>query len=197
MTEKGRFYPPDLGARAITPEQMVLIYLACNKLTLLESVNEKWKLYFRVRWETGIRPSEALNLKAKDIQADHIVVFRLKKRKAKPDLVHIQPLLAQALKDYVLKNNIRGRLFPNTIQAATFMFNRIKKRIGLPSYITLHSFRHGFAMNFLRQLPTDTHSLIALTQLQRLLGHSSLKWVLPYIRADKVETDKAIDRMRF
>lgn len=197
VTPNTRKFPLDVGARAINPGQMILLYAACDTLTESKKINEKWKLYFRIRWETGIRPSEGLNLTASDIQNDHIIVYRLKKKEHRPDFVHIQPSLSLAIQDYILKYKIKKRLFPHTIQGATFIFNKIKQKIGLPWYITLHSFRHGFAMNYLGQLPSQTHPVIALTQLQRLLGHKSLTHVINYIRADKSETDKVIDQMKF
>ncbi len=185
--------------RAVKPVDFIAIQQTLANITSSEVVNRKWQLYFRVLWETGIRPGEGLNIKASDVRAGTLIVRRLKKAGHPEDEIRIQPLLELALKDYISTEKVKGRLFPVTIQAVHFIFNQVKKRAHLPNSITPHSFRHGFALNFLSQAPkplkADPVRLLRL--LQRSLAHRSLDSTSVYIHADKEEVDEVIDGMQF
>ena len=189
----------DIRQRAIKPLDYIRIQTACGHVTSNERVNQKWSLYFRIRWETGIRPSEGLNLKAQDVYPGMLKVARLKKREEAIDHVVIQPLLETAIHEYIIEENIKPtqRLFPDTIQGAWYIFKKIKDELGLPDTITLHSFRHGFALNFLSQVKQSSDPTTALRYLQRALGHTNLTSTQVYIRAEQTEVDDQMKRMRF
>jgi len=185
-----------LETKAIQPAEVVLALNACLNLTLNSRVNKKWYLYLRVRWETGIRPGEALNIKVDDIFSDKIRIYRFKKTGRPEDFVPIQPNLYQELEQYIKQYKIKGKIFPETIQGATYIWNKIKRKAGLRSCLTLHSFRHGFAYNFLRQAKTLSAS-DALAQLQRALNHENINTTSQYIRPTFDAISKTIKGMKF
>jgi integrase len=185
--------------RAIKPVNYIAIQQALAYVTSSESANRKWQLYFRLLWETGMRPGEALNLRAKDIRTGFLIVHRLKKAGHPEDEIRIQPLLEFEIKEYIKIQAIKGRLFPYTIQAVHFIFNKVKKKVLLPASITPHSFRHGFALNVLDQAPPELKKdpVRLLRLLQRSLAHTSIASTSVYINADKEEVDDLMNQMKF
>ncbi len=185
--------------RAIMPINYIAIQQALVGITSSETANRKWGPYFRVLWETGMRPGGALNLRAHDIRTSLLIVHRLKKAGHPEDEIRIQPLLEFELKEYIKSQEIKGRLFPDTIQAVHFIFNKVKKKVLLPASITPHSFRHGFALNILDQAPPELKAdpVRLLRLLQRSLAHTSIASTSVYINADKEEVDDLIKGMKF
>jgi len=185
--------------RAIKPADYMAIQSTLVNITSSEKANRKWQLYFRVLWETGIRPGEGLNITAADVGTGYLAIRRLKKKGHPEDQVKIQPMLELALKEYIRAEKIRKKLFPDSIQAVHFIFNRVKKRLNLPDSITPHSFRHGFALNIIDQAPKalkqDPVRLLRL--LQRSLAHDSISSTSIYITADKEDVDGLINGMKF
>jgi len=185
-----------LETKAIQPHEVILALNACRNLTLNQRVNTKWYLYLRIRWETGIRPGEALNIKVDDISTDRIRVYRFKKSGRPEDFVAIQRNLYDELQQFITRYKVKGKLFPETIQGATYIWNKIKQKAGLRPYLTLHSFRHGFAYNFLRQAKGLSAS-DALAQLQRSLDHENINTTSQYIRPTFESVSKTIKEMKF
>ena len=187
MSRQKGSYPLN-AQRAVTPTDYLAILHSLGSITSIEKVNRKWQMYFRVLWETGIRPGEALALKASDVRSQSLLVHRLKKKGHPEDEVKIQPQLELALQSYIAMEKIKPtqRLFPDTIQAAHFIFDRVKKRLGLPDSITPHSFRHGFAMNMVAQSPPALKgdAVKMLKVLQRALGHKNMSTVSTYLEVN-------------
>jgi len=183
----------DLESKSITPDEVQACLRACT-VVLPHFQGEKWKLYFQIMWETGLRPSEVLQLKVEDFAPDKVKVVRLKKRKKIEDYVPIQTRLYYDVMDYTSRNGIKGRLFPHTLQAATYVFNKIKQYTGIRQHLTLHSFRHGFAFNYLRQ---SQHPSIALPQLQRLLAHTNINTTMVYLKPGFTDLSKEIQKRQF
>ncbi len=187
--------------RAVRPADYLLIQQALAGITANERVNRKWGCYFRVLWETGIRPGEALALTASEVRTESLLVHRLKKKGHPEDEVRIQPTLELALSSYIAAERIKPsqRLFPDTIQAVHFIFNKVKAKLGLPESITPHSFRHGFAMNVLAQAPPalKADAVKMLKVLQRALAHKTISTVGVYLEVDKSDVDSLISGMRF
>ena len=185
--------------KAITPEEFLLIQIACGRVTDDQAINSKWALYFRLMWETGIRPSEALSLKAENVKETFIEIRRLKKKGRPVDQIAIQAHMQLELKQYISRNRLRpgSKLFPQGIMGARYIFEKIKKIAKLRSELTLHSFRHGFAMNFLRQSDRSRPAAEQLTLLQRALGHANISATSTYIKADEADVRNQIERMKF
>jgi len=192
--------------RAISPEEYRLVQKVCSTVTPYPRVNRKWSIYFRVLWETGVRASEALVLTTKDISDGHLSIRRLKRVKRKAlgeiivppvELVDIQPALEQDIRQYIQEYRIRGNLFPKTYFSAAYIWNKIRQRAKVRSYLTIHSFRHGFAMNFIRQSPADTNPIEVLTWLQSALGHKSINSTSVYVRTVEEKKAQQIRRMKF
>jgi integrase/recombinase XerC len=137
---------------------------------------------------SGLRISEALSLKHKDVPApgagDVIVVTgKGNKRRMVPVLMQVLQLIADyvALCPYALPADgplfvgaKGGPLSPRIIQLA---MQRLRGALGLPDTATPHALRHSFA----------THLLVRggdLRAIQELLGHASLSTTQIYTGID-------------
>ena len=186
--------------RAITPEEYFLIQLAAKHVTGSSKINQKWSLYFRTLWETGIRPSEGLGLKAQGVEEEYIIITSLKKKGRPQVRIKIQPSLSVELRKFIASQRIRPsqRLFPETIQGAKYIFDKVKaSQPTIRKWLTLHGFRHGFAVNFLNQAPRDVPAAEVLTWLQRALRHTSIGTTGVYIQATEEQVEAHLDRMKF
>lgn len=148
-----------------------------------------WRLYFRVLWETGIRPGEALALKRQDLvdtaEGPALRVQRLKTgarrdRRPQVDLVLISVELAQALRAHPGSKR-RAPFFPHTLRAARYALAAAAANAGLRPTLHPHLFRHGFGRRVAR-LPLAPTELEHRQLLARMLGHSSTQHVGRYIR---------------
>lgn len=191
---KGTPKPP-AEFRSITPELAERLFSACSQYCSQPQKNEMWQLYLVILWQTGVRASEALAIQLSDIFPDKIRVIRLKRKRPAVDYVPIQHQLYELALAYAAKYQVRKQLFPVTYIGARWAFTVIRELAGISEDYTLHSFRHGFAYNYIRQ--SEDKSAELLTRLQRALGHSGLDTTGKYIRAGFDEVKGDIMRMRF
>ena len=133
----------------------------------------------------GLRISEALGLRGRDLPLGETMRIRGKGRKDR--LVPVVPVARQAMDAYVdacpfeiegtepVFRGIRGgALNPRQVQK---LMATVRSQLGLPSSATPHAMRHSFA----------THLLNAggdLRTIQDLLGHASLSTTQAYTAVD-------------
>ena len=136
----------------------------------------------------GLRISEALRLRRKDIPGPGSEVMRIDGKGGKERLAPILPVTTAAIAQYVAlcpyplnaDNTLflgakGGPLSPRIVQLA---MQRLRESLGLPETATPHALRHSFA----------THLLSAgadLRQIQELLGHASLSTTQVYTEVDR------------
>jgi len=86
----------------------------------------------------------------------------------------LDPTTLTQLHAYIQANNIPGEalVFPITQQWARAIINKYAKHTGKKIYP--HMFRHGFAINSVRQG-------VDLKRLQQVLGHSSINMTAIYL----------------
>jgi len=136
-------------------------------------------------WGCGLRISEALSLRGRDMPLGEAV--RITGKGGKTRIVPVLPVVREAACAYVaalptalgqdepLFRAVRGGAFsPRHAQA---LMQRLRGRLGLPASATPHALRHSFA----------THLLGAgadLRAIQELLGHASLSTTQRYADVD-------------
>ncbi len=146
-------------------------------------------LLMRLLWETGLRISEALNLRYSAIYPDGINVLN-----GKGDKQRFIPCQAPLLGDMMRYRETHGdsRIFQKitTEPGALLMLRRLGRQAGIDKRLHPHLFRHSFAINFLKQTG-DPFSL------QDILGHANMDMVKVYMRLAKQAPQDAIKKMVF
>jgi len=133
----------------------------------------------------GLRISEALNLKRKDITGADAITVTGKGNKAR--MVPLLPQVAKLIEDYIalcpadlpgdgaLFVGARGgSLSPRIVQLTVA---RLRGALGLPDSATPHALRHSFATHLLARGGD-------LRAIQELLGHASLSTTQIYTAVD-------------
>jgi integrase/recombinase XerD len=129
--------------------------------------------------DTGCRISEALKLRVSDVDLDNLLVKldgKGRKQRVVPFSMELRTHLFRTIKDTqpgsLLLGTSKGTVMlkSNTLR----YIKRLCRDLGFePPVRTLHSFRHTFAVNYLRRGGSTFH-------LQRSLGHSTLEMTRRY-----------------
>lgn len=172
--------------------------------------NRRDELLLKLLWMTGVRVSEATTITPNDIKEGSLRVYgkakpipkekRGKKCKLKDGkrerYIPLPDSLRADLYSYIVDARIEpsARIFPFTTTRAYQLVKQYAHLAGVEQNreegIHPHLFRHGFAVNFLKQ----THNLVALKEL---LGHTSILRTMIYLRLAQVDLRDAMDQVNF
>jgi|APSaa5957512535_1039671.scaffolds.fasta_scaffold92446_3 integrase/recombinase XerD len=148
------------------------------KLLIDSTENIKHQLVIKILYSSGLRLSELLNLKRKDLDPDRKIIYvRLGKGK-KDRITLLSEKLNKELFIYICKTNFKteylfeGRRGKYSKKSVQKILDSAGKRIGLK--VTPHMLRHSFATHLLE-------SGVDLSYIQKLLGHSDLKTTEIYL----------------
>ncbi len=144
-------------------------------------------LLMAVMWYAGLRVSEALALTPTSIRGTD---FKVNGKGGKERYVPVKAALTSDLLHYALAFNIdfNGKFFTISRCQAHRIINKYAQKAGIYRRLHCHLLRHGYAVNFLKQVPN-------LVYLQELLGHSSIETTRIYTRAALPDIREAIDRV--
>lgn len=147
--------------------------------------NNRDRIFIKFLWTTGIRITEAISIKKKDILFDQniIIIKWLKKRKELSRTIPLHKSLKEILILYTAKMNLNDKLFNFTRQRA---FHITKKNLG----ISPHVFRHSFAVHYLKQGGR-------LNDLKKLLGHSNINITIIYSELTQTELTEEVNKIDF
>lgn len=144
----------------------------------LENLKHKTMLY--LAYSAGLRVSEVVNLKVKDIHSERMVI-NIKGAKGKKDrTVALSQGILELLRKYYVAYKPQDWLFEGQYPNSTYstrslqqIFRRAKTAAGILQDVTFHSLRHSYATH-LHEAGTD------LKLIQELLGHNDIKTTLRY-----------------
>ncbi len=151
-------------------------------LRLLEAAPSfSHQVIFSTMYGTGARVSEALHLRAPDIDSQRMMI-RIEQGKGHKDrYVQLSPKLLELLRAYWRKVRPREWLFPGQVpnqplrrEAVGQAVTHASERAGLTKATNPHSLRHAYAVHLL-EAGTD------LRKIQLLLGHRSLATTARYL----------------
>ena len=136
--------------------------------------NLKHNLMVRIAYSSGLRVSEVVNLKIKDIDFEsNTIMIRNGKgkkdrltvlsEKIKPDLQKF--IVCKSLHDFVFASERGGKLTTTTLQK---IFQKALARSGVKKTATFHSLRHSFATHLLE-------NGVDVRYVQELLGHANIR----------------------
>jgi len=144
---------------------------------------------FNLLWQSGLRITEALNMRLADLK-DGAYMVRRKGGRRGAAVIPADVLLA--CQGYAIEYQIPydGRLFPITRQQAWRLLNQYAAAAGIRRRIHPHLFRHGYAVNVLRQTGN-------LPVIQDQLGHRSIETTRQYIRILMPDVREALKAVTF
>jgi len=136
--------------------------------------NPKHKLIISLAYGAGLRISEVVNLKVKDINLEELTIH-LKNAKGKKDRITIFPekiktelqnlIAGKNLNDYLFESERGGKLTERTAQK---VFENALRGAGIKKDATFHSLRHSFATHLLE-------NGVDVRYVQELLGHQNIR----------------------
>jgi integrase/recombinase XerD len=153
--------------------------------------NPKHKLMIELSYGCGLRVSEVVNIRIKDIDFDrHTITIRQSKWKKDRQIPLPHTLLSKLeiiyndswSDDYLFPSQQWWKLTTHSIQ---LIFHQWCKRIGIKKDVTFHSLRHSFATHLLEQ-GTD------IRYVQTLLGHANIRTTQIYTHVMQPVLDKII-----
>ncbi len=152
-------------------------------------------LVIKTLYYTGLRISECLNLKLKDVDLENKVIHVISGKGNKDRNIPINQTLLPLLQDY-LKNErpqVSSSYFFATKKtgclSAAYVNSALRdtvEKLGWKKHVTAHILRHSFASNLIK-------NGVSLVYVQKLLGHSNLKVTSIYTHANMEELDKSIN----
>jgi integrase/recombinase XerD len=150
-----------------------------------EVKNPMHKMLFIFLWRSGVRITEAINLKKQDIDfRNNVMTLKwLKSRKYKYRVVPIHQTLKDVLEVFTATLNLDCLVFPISRQRAWQLTQEHMK--GNP-----HKFRHSFAINWLR-CGGD------LVILHKILGHSKIQTTMEYLKIVPIDQGKELNKIYF
>jgi site-specific recombinase XerD len=137
---------------------------------------------FSTMYGTGMRVSEAVHLRAVNIDSQRMMIRIELSKGHKGRDVQLSPKLLELLRCYWRKVRPGEWMFPGEIPtqplsraAVGDAVTRASQRAGLKKHTSPHSFRHAYAVHLL-EAGTDVR------RIQLLLGHRSLSTTARYLR---------------
>jgi len=148
-------------------------------------LKERDRLIFRTLALSGLRRSELLNLKARDVKEGYLFVYRGKEDKDR--LAPIPTKLSLEILGYIRDHGLQAsdRLFPIGRGWLDAMVKGYAHKAGIDD-LTPHGLRHYFATRLL-ELGTD------LRTLQELLAHSDISTTAIYLDVLPRHLRRAVD----
>ena len=157
---------------------------------LLSIKNTKHKALLFTAYSAGLRVSEVVNLKIKDIDSDRMQILVLNAKGKKDRIATLAKATLQILREYFIEYKPSKYLFEGqnkeehlAIRTAQIIFHNAYKSLKLPASISFHSLRHSYATHLLEN-GTD------IKYIQELLGHNDIKTTLRYTHVSKKELGK-------
>ena len=145
--------------------------------------NIKHKTMLMLAYASGLRVSEVVAIKSKDIDSKRMCILVRQAKGKKDRIVGLSPVLLVMLREYWkhAKPSSQGYLFegqnkgePYSTRSLQMILAEAKKKAGILKPGSVHALRHSFATHLLDK-GTD------VTLIMKLLGHNDLKTTLRYL----------------
>lgn len=146
------------------------------------------KMFILTTYLTGLRVTEVLNIRKKDIDFDNeeIIARWQKNKKWKNRTVPMHEDLAMPLSFYVDGMDYDEKIFDFTRQTG---YNICNRHLGEGP----HALRHSFAVHYLR----NTDDAIGIVKLSRQLGHSNVRTTMEYLKVVPKDLKDTLDKIDF
>jgi integrase/recombinase XerD len=145
--------------------------------------NVKHKTMLMLAYASGLRVSEVVKIRTKDIDSRRMCILVQQAKGKKDRMVTLSPVLLVMLREYYKtgKPSKEGFLFPGQYKDEPYSSRSLqlvlaaaKKKAGVLKPGSIHALRHSFATHLLDK-GTD------VTMIMKLLGHNDIKTTLRYL----------------
>ena len=171
---------PDQLPKVLSENEIGRMFNAVNNL--------KHKAILFTAYSAGLRVSEVINLKIKDVDSDRMQLFIEKSKGKKDRYVGLSILLLDVLRaylksavprpvKYVFENPLRPGENYST-RSAQQIFHDAKEKAKINKNVGIHSLRHSFATHLLEKG-------IDIRYIKDLLGHFSIKTTERYLHVKR------------
>jgi len=149
------------------------------KKMLEATVNLKHNTMLKLCYGMGLRLSEIINIKVKDIDSKNMQVFIEKSKGKKDRYVNLPQSILEQLRTYYKEYRPQKYLFEGqdggqySKRSLQNVFKNALHKAGVNKNVGIHSLRHSYATHLLEQ-GTD------IRFIQELLGHKDIKTTLIY-----------------
>lgn len=167
--------------KVLTKQELSAFFNACE--------NYKYKTIFMLIYGSGLRISEAVNLRIKDIDSDTMRIF-VREGKGKKERYTVLPetsleMLRKCYQRYK-PNHPEGYIFLNTegnplkVERTRVFFRRYRRKAKIRDEFVVHSLRHSFATDMIERGAT-------ILEVKELMGHSNIRSTMEYIHVANVK----------
>jgi site-specific recombinase XerD len=178
-----RDWTPQLIPSAKKDHRLPIILSPAEVLQLLQAAPSfTHHVIFSTMYGTGMRVTEAVHLRAADLDSQRMMIRIELSKGHKGRDVQLSPKLLELLRCYWRRVRPKEWMFPGQIPnqplcrfAVGDAVAQAGKRAGLKKHVTPHSLRHAYAVHLLES-GTDVR------RIQLLLGHRSLATTARYLR---------------
>lgn len=138
------------------------------KALINAAASERDRLIIKMLYSTGVRISELLKIRVKDINNEKSLL-KVFGKGAKERYVILPEKLLNEISDFVRKNKLKEdhRLFPISARSVQLIIKKAAEKAKINKNVTPHKLRHSFATHLL-------HAGVDIRAVQKLLGHESL-----------------------
>lgn len=152
-------------------------------------LNVKHKLILQLYYSSGLRLSEAIMLRKKDIDFNENILWVRDGKGGKDRMTILSKKLSEQLKlyskiktkdDFLFTNKQNNPYSPRTIQLA---MQKAKEKSDIQKDVHIHTLRHSFATHLLE-------SGVDIRKIQELLGHADLSTTQIYAQVSNQELKK-------
>jgi integrase/recombinase XerD len=153
--------------------------------------NPKHKLLIELLYSSGLRVSEAVKLKATDLDLDEYMGYVRSGKGKKDRNIILSRGFVESVKKYLsLRPQNLEYLFPSrkghiTTRMAQIIVNTASKQAGIKKRVFCHALRSSFATHLLEE-GTD------IRVIQELLGHSDISTTQRYTKVSREQLKKVI-----
>lgn len=153
--------------------------------------NVKHRALFMTAYDTGLRASELVGLRAADVDSARMVIHVREGKGRRQRQVKLSPGLLAVLRGYYRAARPGAWIFPGQDphqpmdpRTVTQLAYGIRRRAGLSKPVTAHTFRHTYATHLL-------DAGVDLRTIQVLLGHRSIRSTAIYLHVSRARMEAA------
>lgn len=150
--------------------------------------NKKHKAILFTAYSAGLRVSEVVNMKLKDIDSDRMQILVERAKGKKDRFVTLSPVLLDILRGYIQVCRPRPQLYlfegqgiPGTMynaRSAQKVFQMARHNAGIRKEVSFHCLRHSFATHILEKG-------VDIRYIKEILGHFNIKTTERYLHVKK------------